>query len=295
MADRQRADGSLPAYPGCRWTCSTGNLQFAVVWYKLGMREPAERAMAWAERYQEPSGGFRGSYGFGADYCSTEEISWAVKYFLDAVHWRIRTGFDAEEALHPADVAPSDGRVGALRETLGNLNRKRVLDAGCGKGRFGKVLKRLFPDCELWGVDASRGMLQHVDGAFPVKQGSLLHLPFPAGEFDAAYCVESLQHVPNWDGALRELRRVLRPGGTLAIIDRNAKYLGTVDVSPWERWVEPDAFATLLERYFVRVSMAPVVQIAGQWLGDQFLMWRCEVDDDRSGVPSASPGTEAPR
>jgi malonyl-CoA O-methyltransferase len=292
MADRQKADGSLPAYPSVKWTCSTGNLQWAVIWYKLGMRQPAERAMAWAERYQEPSGGFRGSYALGANYSSTEEISWAVKYFLDAVHWRIRTGFDAEEALHPADLALSDGRLTALLEALGDLNGKRVLDAGCGKGRFGKVLKQLFPECELWGVDSSRGMLQHVGGAFPVKMGSLLHLSFPAGEFDAVYCVESLQHVPNWDGALRELRRALRPGGTLAIIDRNAKYLGVVDISPWERWFQPDAFIALLERHFVRVSMAPVPQVAGQLLGDQFLIWRCEANEDRAGDPPIIRETE---
>jgi ubiquinone/menaquinone biosynthesis C-methylase UbiE len=134
-----------------------------------------------------------------------------------------------------------------------------------------------------------------VDDAFAVKMGSILHLPFPAGKFDAAYCVESLQHVPNWDGALRELQRVLKFGGTLAIIDRNAKYLGVVDISPWERWFEPDAFAALLERYFVHISMGPVPQVAGQLLGDQFLIWRCEVNEGRAEVGPVLLRTETHR
>lgn len=88
VARVQRADGSVPAYPDAGWVCSTGIAQYAIVWYALGEGERAERAIAYLETIQNPSGGFYGSYGPGAKYIAGAEISWGVKYFLDA--WRLR-------------------------------------------------------------------------------------------------------------------------------------------------------------------------------------------------------------
>jgi malonyl-CoA O-methyltransferase len=84
----QRRDGSVPAYPDVGWICSTGIAQYAVVWYRLGDAGRGARALAYLERIQNPSGGFFGSYGKGAAYISGGEISWAVKYFLDASRLR---------------------------------------------------------------------------------------------------------------------------------------------------------------------------------------------------------------
>lgn len=80
----QRPDGSIPAYPDVDWICSTGIAQYAIVWYTLGKKQQADKAMRYLEKIQNKSGGFNGSYGKGASYISGAEISWAVKYFLDA-------------------------------------------------------------------------------------------------------------------------------------------------------------------------------------------------------------------
>jgi malonyl-CoA O-methyltransferase len=87
MADvevRQRSDGAIPAYPDVEWVCSTGMAQYATVWYQMGKRDRADRALDYLEKIQNKSGGFFGSYGAGAKYIPGAEISWAVKYFLDA-------------------------------------------------------------------------------------------------------------------------------------------------------------------------------------------------------------------
>lgn len=84
VARCQRSDGSVPAYPDVEWVCSTGIAQYAIVWYTLGDTERAERAIRYLEKIQNKSGGFYGSYGRGARYISGGEISWGVKYFLDA-------------------------------------------------------------------------------------------------------------------------------------------------------------------------------------------------------------------
>lgn len=80
----QRADGSIPAYPNVDWTCSTGIAQYAIVWYTLGNADLANKALMYLEKTQNKSGGFYGSYGKDAKYIPNAEISWAVKYFLDA-------------------------------------------------------------------------------------------------------------------------------------------------------------------------------------------------------------------
>lgn len=88
VARVQRADGSIPAYPDVEWVCSTGMAQYAIVWYTLGDKVRADRAIAYLEKIQNPSGGFYGSYGKGARYIAGAEISWGVKYVLDA--WRVK-------------------------------------------------------------------------------------------------------------------------------------------------------------------------------------------------------------
>ena len=85
----QRRNGAIPAYPHVEWTCSTGIAQYAVVWYRLGNRERADRALRYLDSIQNKSGGFFGSYGKGAKYIPGAEISWAVKYFLDAYHLKL--------------------------------------------------------------------------------------------------------------------------------------------------------------------------------------------------------------
>lgn len=96
VARRQRADGSIPAYPDVDWVCSTGMAQYAIVWYVLGEPERARRAMAYLEKIQNPSGGFFGSYGKGAKYIAGGEISWGVKYFLDA--WKLKLRAEGRDA-----------------------------------------------------------------------------------------------------------------------------------------------------------------------------------------------------
>lgn len=86
----QSPDGAIPAYPGVKWICSTGMAQLAIAWYKLGDRAPADRAVAYLEPLQLASGGFYGSYGPGATYLPGEEISWAVKFFIDCCTLRAK-------------------------------------------------------------------------------------------------------------------------------------------------------------------------------------------------------------
>lgn len=81
----QAESGAIPAYPGARWVCSTGMAQLALAWYRLNDYGPADRAVEYLKTVQRPSGGFFGSHGPGATYFPDEEISWAVKFFVDCL------------------------------------------------------------------------------------------------------------------------------------------------------------------------------------------------------------------
>jgi malonyl-CoA O-methyltransferase len=244
----QRADGAVPGYPDVDWVCSSGLAQFAMVWYKLGKRVQAVKAFDCLSRLQNNSGGFYGSYGNGADYVANQEISWAVKYFLDAYYWHVRTAFDAEVASFPETIEETDGRLQAVLRSLGDVSVLRCLDAGCGKGRFLRVLLARYPAADLWGVDLSDAMLRYVPSGINTRQGSLLNLPFADGVFDRVFSVEALEHAINPEVAVRELCRVLKPGGRIVIVDKNVQRYGALQIEAWERWFGREEVTNWLRR-----------------------------------------------
>ena len=101
-----------------------------------------------------------------------------------------------------------------------------LLDAGCGEGRhcFG-ALER---GARVVGVDLDRPSLQRAAGALRFRgrekgvlaamlQGDAFHLPFADATFDRVVCAEVMEHVHDYRGAARELARVTKPGGRVAV------------------------------------------------------------------------------
>jgi 2-polyprenyl-6-hydroxyphenyl methylase/3-demethylubiquinone-9 3-methyltransferase len=107
-------------------------------------------------------------------------------------------------------------RVGFYRRQLGDLDGRRVLDAGCGGGLVARELAAA--GAEVVGVDRSRGSLgvarRAVGTRFAPAQGRLERLPFAAGAFDAVVAADVLEHLPDLPAAVAELARVLAPRGS---------------------------------------------------------------------------------
>ena len=103
--------------------------------------------------------------------------------------------------------------VDAVRELA---HGKRVLEAGCGTGL---VLSRLAQvAASAHGFDLSPGMVQRARArGLSVALGSVTQVPFRDESFDLVCSFKVLAHVPNITDALRELARVTRPGGMLAL------------------------------------------------------------------------------
>ncbi|MBI3769876.1 MAG: methyltransferase domain-containing protein [Deltaproteobacteria bacterium] len=246
VARFQQENGAVPAYSDVPWVCATGVAQLAQVWFRLGESARAERALAFLTTLQNPSGGFFGSYGVGAAYFPTEEPAWGVKYAVEAEQCRIASHFDRTATDYRTDIAENDGRARAVLERLGPLNGKRVLDAGAGKGRYAALLQRHWPDAAITALDVSAEMLRHVPAGIARVQNSLLDMPFPDGHFDAVLCIEALEHAVQIPEAVRELVRVLAPGGTIVIIDKNKQKLGALAMPNWERWFDAHELTAIL-------------------------------------------------
>jgi ubiquinone/menaquinone biosynthesis C-methylase UbiE len=101
-----------------------------------------------------------------------------------------------------------------------------ILDVGCGTGVFAARIRAALPAAKVWGIDLVAGMLAkgaprwraHAGHVLPVQADSE-RLPFAAGSFDIVTCANSFHHYPHQDRAVAEMRRVLRPGGRLMVID----------------------------------------------------------------------------
>ena len=116
-------------------------------------------------------------------------------------------------------------------DQLGLRSGDSVLDLGCGFGRHAFEAARR--GANVVALDAGRDEVEGVLGTFVAMleageltpgtlhtaavQGDALHLPFPDATFDRVICSEVLEHIPDDRGAMGELARVLRPGGTMAI------------------------------------------------------------------------------
>ncbi|MCD0481460.1 methyltransferase domain-containing protein [Streptacidiphilus sp. ASG 303] len=105
-----------------------------------------------------------------------------------------------------------------------------VLDVGCGPGTVtADLAERVGPGGHVTGLDASAEVLEQarrtaagrgLDGdRVRLAAGDVHALPFPDGSFDVVHAHQVLQHVADPVRALREMRRVCRPGGTVAARD----------------------------------------------------------------------------
>lgn len=174
---------------------------------------------------------------------------------------RIQASFDqaaADEEHFPSTIDPRIYHVKLIREHLGNLAGKRVLDIGCGKGRFLRVLHEQEPSAEYWGLDLSAEMLRFVPPEIHTRRGSMTELPFEDAFFDAAYATESLEHAVEIGQAVAEMCRVVKPGGRIAIIDKNAAAWGRLQTPEWEKWFGRKELERLLSRHCEQVSSRPI-------------------------------------
>ncbi|HZV48757.1 MAG TPA: ubiquinone/menaquinone biosynthesis methyltransferase [Candidatus Dormibacteraeota bacterium] len=98
----------------------------------------------------------------------------------------------------------------------------RVLDVACGSGRLALELRRLAPGGLVVGLDFSRRMLEVAASTAPGPRylcGDALRLPFPEQTFEAVTVAFGLRNLADAEAGLREMLRVLRPGGRAVVLE----------------------------------------------------------------------------
>jgi len=169
-------------------------------------------------------------------------------------------------------------RLGFYLEALGDLSGRLVLDAGCGGGLVAKGLAEA--GAVVIGLDRALGSLEvarravraAVPGHFDAAGGQLERLPFADGAFDAVVAADVLEHVPDLPAVVRELARVLAPGGSLAFDTINRTFwawftalwgaerlLGLMPrgTHDWRLLIRPDE----LDRLLRGAGLAPVATV----------------------------------
>jgi ubiquinone/menaquinone biosynthesis C-methylase UbiE len=115
----------------------------------------------------------------------------------------------------------------ALIQRYAGISGKHILDGGCGAGSYVIALQQ--SGANAWGVEYSPEKVAQFQLRYPehperVQQGDLERLPFADATFDVALLNEVLEHVPDDSAALREVLRVIRPGGRLLIFSPNRRF-----------------------------------------------------------------------
>ena len=97
-----------------------------------------------------------------------------------------------------------------------------ILDVGCGEGITTKRATRTFPDARVRGLDyMERNVEICLQHGLCVDLGDVYEIPASNESFDAVIFMEVLEHLDRPEGALAEIRRVLRPNGRLILVFPN--------------------------------------------------------------------------
>lgn len=135
---------------------------------------------------------------------------WVKDYYRDveAYDW-----VDVADRFLGLEAVFHRNRAWVVQRLTRKYGRTPILDAGCGTGLN---LRHLPPGST--GIDINPRNVAIVRGRLPrhnVVLGDIEQMPFPDGSFSTVVCTEVLEHVPDTAAAVKEIRRVLKPGGLL--------------------------------------------------------------------------------
>ncbi|MEV5510006.1 class I SAM-dependent methyltransferase [Streptomyces orinoci] len=161
----------------------------------------------------------------------------------------------------------------------------RILDIGCGPGTITADLAALVPQGRVTGLDPAGDVLERARAVAAERgldnveftTGDVRALRFPDGSFDVVHAHQVLQHLGDPVGALREMRRVSRPGGLIAVRDSDYAAMHWYPLLPgldeWQRLYmrvaragggEPDAGRRLLS-WARSAGLTEVTATASAW------------------------------
>jgi demethylmenaquinone methyltransferase/2-methoxy-6-polyprenyl-1,4-benzoquinol methylase len=132
----------------------------------------------------------------------------AIARRYDLANHVLSCGFDFYWRKRAADIVAS-------------WRPNEIVDLATGTGDLALVLQKRTPNAEIVGADFSEEMLAlaKAKGVRQTVLANAMQLPFADGSFDVLTIAFGLRNLPDWNGALREMRRVVRSNGHLLILE----------------------------------------------------------------------------
>ncbi|MCS6934134.1 MAG: ubiquinone/menaquinone biosynthesis methyltransferase [Chitinophagales bacterium] len=139
--------------------------------------------------------------------------------------------FDRIASRYDLATGMSQGYQYDLEESVRRMHlsgKEHVLDLCCGTGKSTLACLRYLPEGRVTGVDNSEGMLavaaeklrhELEQGRVRLSQQDAMQLTFDDQSFDAVFMAYGLRNMPDYEKSVREIHRVLKPGGKLCIHD----------------------------------------------------------------------------
>ncbi len=136
-----------------------------------------------------------------------------------------------------------------LYQNVNFSSAKHILEVGCGVGAQTEILLRRFPELRVSGIDVSEKQLQaaedflssiaYTKGRYDLKKMDASKLTFATGSFDGAFISWVLEHVPDPERVLNEVRRVLKPGSTVVVneVMNFTFFLEPYSPNVWKYWM----------------------------------------------------------
>jgi len=142
-----------------------------------------------------------------------------------------------------------EATLNAVLQAVDFRGNEAVLDVPCGTGELQRRLIAKWPDLCITGVDLSPGMLAQAKAKDDAHRASWIEadvteIPLPDESFDCVICANSFHYFHAPSEALSEMRRVLRPGGRLLLVDWCDDYWTCKACSWWLRLTDKAFYRT---------------------------------------------------
>jgi len=161
---------------------------------------------------------------------------------------------------------------------------ERILDLGTAEGRMLALVSEAYPDAFCAGVEFNGDLVRFGRTLFPelnLVQGDVQTLGFKEGIFDVAIATAIIEHVPDPEGVVREIRRVLKPGGILVMTapdpfwERLATGVGHLKEDQHHRVMDLKELQELVKREGFSVLKAEKFMLSPVGMPFEFAVERC--------------------
>ena len=146
-------------------------------------------------------------------------------------------------------ISKEDGRYQIILKEISSVQKAgmKIIDVGCGKGRFLTNLLEDVNDSRLYAVDISDKVMGTLSDRIVKENGLLTQIPYADNTFDITYAVESLEHAIFPENAIKEMLRVTKEGGKVIVVDKSAKVWGMLEMDAWEQWFDDEIFENAIK------------------------------------------------